>query len=64
MKIPLHHNRRDKPWTDRATEKIDLWSTMASINPAGFRQFRTSKARGKPPKTRLEHISDLEAKLA
>ena len=68
MKIPLHHNKRgDKPRTSRAAEKVELWSTMASLNPNGFRQFRTGKhhkGRGKAPKTRLEQISELDAKLA
>lgn len=67
MKIPLHHNKRgDKPWTSRAAEKVDLWSTMASLNPNGFRQPRTGKHRRAKPETptMMDRIFDLDAKLA
>lgn len=66
-RIPLHHNSREAPWTKRATEVIDLWTTMASINPNGFRQPRTGRhknQRGPAPLTHLERMHTLEAKLA
>ena len=66
--MPLHHNTNlDKPWTQRAVEIVDLWTTMAAANPNGFRQFRTgkhAKGRGKSAPTRLELISELDAKLS
>lgn len=66
--VPLHHNSGEKPWTRRAAEIIDLWTTMAALNPDGFRQPRISrkrkKQRGPAPSTRLERIVALEAKLA
>ena len=68
MKIPLHHNkRRDTSWTGRMTERVDLWTTMAAMNPNGFRQFRTgrhAKQRRKLARTPLERISILDAKLS
>lgn len=67
-RTPLHLNSRtEKPWTARMAEVVDLWTTNAAINPNGFRQFRTGKhhkGRGPAPKTRLERISELDAKLA
>lgn len=59
--------REDRPWSERAQERVDLSTRMAELNPSGFRQTRTGKrkkARGKPPKTHLDRIDDLEDKLA
>ena len=68
MKIPLHHNsRKSDNHSGRAIELVELWSTMASLNPNGFRQFRTgrhAKQRRNLAKTPLERISDLDARIS
>lgn len=69
MQIPLHHNTRTDrtTWSSRKADIVDLYTTMAAINPNGFRQPKTGKhrkqRRDKHP-TRLDQVFELEQSMA
>lgn len=59
MRVPLHIKSHNRSKADYA-RLAELYATMASLNPKGFRQFSTKKKK----QNKREPLSETYARMA